>query len=68
MNRSINSGKMCDKVCQMLLWWMKNWRHSINILDTFTKEVPLYMYSVYQAPSHKPVFTLLATGSTELTY
>ena len=44
----------------MLAWWLKNWPHSINILDIVTKVVPLC--TVYQA------VILLAQAFTKLTY
>ena len=47
-----------SKVCQML-WWMKNSPHCINIRGVVTTVVP--MYSIFQAPSHEPKFSLLAS-------
>ncbi len=45
------------KVCQMLLWWVKNSIHSIIGWDIVTNIVP--MYSAFHAPLYELNFTLL---------
>ena len=53
-------------ICQMLEWWMKNSPCFFNTRDNITKVVPLC--AVYQPPSYKPSFTLLACLLPKLAY
>ena len=54
------------KVGQMLSWSTTNSSHSINIRDIVTQVVLLY--SLHQAPTYEPNFTLLAPLSMMLAH